>query len=126
MNILRNHLRQALVVKPRPDGSGFAANLSLETDFAGFAGHFPGAPVLPGICLITASLLAAGQTRQRTCRLSRIRNCKFFSPVAPGQAISFEGRIGQPDDRGEYRIDVDVACEDRKVASLRLLARDLP
>lgn len=64
-----------------------------ETDF--FRGHFPGAPLVPGVILAEALAqtagIAAGQPG-KAFRLSAIRAMKFVSPVFPGEAITLIAR----------------------------------
>ena len=67
------------------------AEFVFTEDFAGFDGHFPGDPMLPGIAQIMAVALTVqpGGTAHTggTARLRQIRRTKFVSMVRPGDAM---------------------------------------
>ena len=54
-------------------------------DFAGFDGHFPGNPLLPGIAQIMAAVLTAAPGRD--ARLREIGRSKFLNMVRPGETM---------------------------------------
>lgn len=72
--------------------------LHIAPDHPAFAGHFPGAPIVPGVVLLDAAVHAmlrmprppaAGDPRDRgvgeICRISAV---KFTSPVGPGETLT--------------------------------------
>lgn len=93
-------------------GKTFAA----ETPF--FAGHFPGAPLVPGVILAEALAqtagLAAGQPG-RSFRLTAIRTMKFPAAAGPGEEIRLTARkaatVG-----GLWQFEVRASVGDRTVA----------
>lgn len=69
-------------------------------DHPAFAGHFPGAPIVPGVLLLDAAVhalqqahtpQAAGPAAARTCEIS---SAKFLSPVGPGETLTISCRPG--------------------------------
>ena len=54
-----------------------------------FSGHFPGRPILPGVVLLDQAILFAEQLLARPALCWQIGNAKFFSPVAPGEMLTF-------------------------------------
>ena len=118
MNIIRNQIHDALRVSPYSDGEGFETEFSLNGDFVGFEGHFPGNPVLPGICLITACLVAAGEALGSSVKMSRLKSAKFFSPVAPGDKVAIKASFVRGDT--ENMLKAQISCEQRRVAQIIL------
>jgi 3-hydroxymyristoyl/3-hydroxydecanoyl-(acyl carrier protein) dehydratase len=74
-----------------------AARLRFAPSHPAFAGHFPGAPVVPGALLLAAALDALGLAGAGT----HVASAKFLSPVAPDE-------------------DVEVTCEDGARLELRV------
>ena len=58
-----------------------------------FAGHFPQAPVLPGVVLIDSAVEIVSRILQQPMRLERLANVKFCSVVAPDEEIGFRARF---------------------------------
>jgi 3-hydroxymyristoyl/3-hydroxydecanoyl-(acyl carrier protein) dehydratase len=64
-----------------------SARFQIGPDHPALPGHFPGAPVVPGVLLLAEGLqqLAAQCGRSLACR--RVEHAKFLLPVAPGDTI---------------------------------------
>lgn len=57
------------------------------------AGHFPGQPVLPGVCLLAEVLEAMQEVPSLAALLGarpRVENVKFLAPVRPGGGDAIE------------------------------------
>jgi beta-hydroxyacyl-ACP dehydratase FabZ len=89
-----------------------------------FQGHFPGAPVMPGVLIIEAlaqvgALLALREMADRDQKLvlfSGINGARFRRPVVPGDTLRLEVaalRIGSRVQRmrGEAKVDGQLAAE---------------
>jgi len=64
--------------------------LDLPADHAAYAGHFPGAPILPGVVLLDAALHAVAHAVAHPLAPAgawRIDSAKFFAPVRPGDRL---------------------------------------
>jgi 3-hydroxyacyl-[acyl-carrier-protein] dehydratase len=66
-----------------------AGKIVLNYDFPGFAGHFPGNPIVPGAALIEMSVLLASKIKQRNLNLRVINKVKFMLPVVPNDELLF-------------------------------------
>ena len=92
-----------------------------------FEGHFPGAPVMPGVLLMESLAQAAGiwllqstdPTRSEVLVVG-IDNAKFRRPVTPGDRLDLE--ISLIHRRGDlFRIKGEIRVGDQRVAEARLL-----
>ncbi len=55
--------------------------------FAGFAGHFPGHPILPAIVEIMVVVSLVGEHMRCRQRLVAVEDAKFLNPVSPDQEL---------------------------------------
>ena len=72
--------------------------LHIAADHPAFAGHFPGAPILPGVVLLDAAVHALlamlrpampdGQAADRRGEICQIGAAKFLSPVGPDETLT--------------------------------------
>ena len=97
--------------------------VSFNEDF--FQGHFPGAPIMPGVLQIEALAQAAGVLAVESLGLAgsgklvyfmAIENAKFRSPVTPGVLLDLKASFTQKRARvckfaGEASVDGKVTCE---------------
>lgn len=72
-----------LETTPEITSTRVQATIRLNPDHAIFAGHFPGQPVVPGVCMLQIiKELLASATGQRI-QLTRAGNVKFLTVLAP-------------------------------------------
>jgi 3-hydroxymyristoyl/3-hydroxydecanoyl-(acyl carrier protein) dehydratase len=55
-----------------------------------FRGHFPGAPILPGVVLLDETLRSIAPVPASPAGAWRIGSAKFLSPVTPGETLTLE------------------------------------
>ena len=72
---------------------GAAAEFVFPETFMGFHGHFPGNPIVPGVCLVQCALVLAGEISARTLQVRLIKSAKFLATVSPGQSVQVECSI---------------------------------
>ena len=80
------------------------ATVRLLPESAVYAGHFPGYPITPGVCLVQIALELIGQDG-----LVAAKNIKFTSPVFPGEGAVLRFNIsGEGEDRSVEVYDGEV------------------
>ena len=119
MNIIRRELKQWMS-EPREDDEGkVTVSFVLPSEFMGFQGHFPGKPVLPGVCEIQAVMVALEAFTGRKPRLKEIVSAKFFAPVSFGEELRIEYRQEMGKD-GEFPVNAFITSGEKKVSKLKL------
>ena len=96
-----------------------SANFIFPDDFLGFEGHFPGKPVLPGVCKIQAVLLMLRESKNKNVLLKEIVQAKFFSPVLCNEEITFNLEE-KPELREDISVKAMVTGKDKKIAEMHL------
>jgi 3-hydroxyacyl-[acyl-carrier-protein] dehydratase len=106
-------------------GDKIKARFIFPSDFTGFDGHFPGRPVLPGVCKIQAVIAMLELWYQKNICIKEISSAKFFSPVFDNQEIivttskftEFNGTLE------ETKTRASVTSNGKKISDLHLLLK---
>lgn len=91
-------LDQLLSLIPGKEGT---AEFTLKGNESFLPGHFPGAPIIPGVILVEAAAQLAGVVAQsdpaipplRGLKLTAIRNAKILGTARPGEKIFLRAEI---------------------------------
>lgn len=123
MNGIRLELKRHITLFPESGKDRFEGVFSFPAESPVFDGHFPGSPVLPGICLVISSLIVAEQLCGRSIVFRGVNSAKFFAPVLPDHKVVFNGSLtaASGEKNGNIFLKVDFLSENQKVARLRLL-----
>ncbi|WP_051767312.1 3-hydroxyacyl-ACP dehydratase FabZ family protein [Streptomyces sp. NRRL S-37] len=107
------------------DGATVTAHATVDPGHEVFPGHYPGFPVLPGVCLIEyadRSILLDQRRFGRDLELTGVERCRFRDPVFPGDELTLRVEYSGEGD-GELRSDVVVSTGRGRAAELRLVHR---
>ncbi len=86
-------------------------SLSIPTDHAAFAGHFPGNPIVPGVLLLDEALRSIAVACGVTMAECAIVIAKFASPARPGEDLRLNFAPA-----GTDRVNFTIRALDRVVA----------
>lgn len=90
--------------------------------FPGFAGHFPGYPILPAVVQMLTALCLAEDWGGRPLRLLAVEHAKFMMPLGPQQKIVVQCRERRKADR--RLLDARLCREEQLAASFTLVVVD--
>jgi len=97
--------------------NGFRLEGRVPENLLFLEGHFPQAPVVPGVCQLKWVQDAIREHADREARFQGMEAVKFHRLLLPGQSFQMEATRDSKSGKWHYHL----VCEDRKVASGRLL-----
>jgi 3-hydroxyacyl-[acyl-carrier-protein] dehydratase len=88
----------------------------IRTDHPSLPGHFPGAPLVPGVVILDEVVAALAEWRQ-TSQLNGIQSVKFLAPLKPEQLFTISFSV-----TNENTGEVSFCCrvEERVIVEGRL------
>ena len=127
MNEARAVLAPVTVAAPitpdpkRPNGFRARTRMAVTADEPVFAGHYPGRPIFPGVCLLDTAIRSADLARPPDATGARpleIESARFTGTVEPGDVllVDLSWRPREPGWRCDARLSTDTGA----VASIRL------
>lgn len=101
-----------------PEEGAAEQKFNFRGDFLGFAGHFPGQPVLPAVVqVLTAASVSDALTKQ-TSGQGKVENAKFLLPIGPDTEVTV--RCTRRDTAGGPATEVHITVPQGAAASFRL------
>lgn len=94
----------------------FEVRRTIRADHPSLPGHFPGAPVVPGVVILDEILAALTEWRGDS-HLTVIRAVKFLVPLKPEQPFTICLSVSQG---AESEVDFCCRVEDRVIVEGRL------
>ena len=104
-------------------------SVTMNEDF--FVGHFPGAPVMPGVLQVEAMAQTGGILVLSTVPdpenyltfFMKMDNVKFKQPVVPGDTLVFDCELITPIRRGICHMKANAYVNDKLVSEAELMAQ---
>jgi 3-hydroxymyristoyl/3-hydroxydecanoyl-(acyl carrier protein) dehydratase len=122
MNPVRQQIRSMLQTEPR-DG-GFRAVLKFDGNLSILSDHFPNQPILPGICMLQAVLIAGAEARGvGELHIRHLKNSKLLQPVLPGDELQIDADMSANPD-GDILLKARLSSANQKRAEFSMIARD--
>ena len=88
---MREEVERAMRGAERDSDEKISAEFVFPESSAVFAGHFPGAPVLPGVCLAQCVLAAVSRISRKKLSLRSIKKARFNNPAGPNDLLAVSG-----------------------------------
>ena len=122
MDRLSKELALSCLSLERRDDASIRAAFRLAPDFIGFAGHFPGRPILPAVAQVQMGVLAvtlreAGQLPSGPTPSFSLPTAKFTSPVGPEALVHVHA---VPETRFPSRWQVTCTVGETRVSAFTL------
>ncbi len=99
------------LLKLQPSDDGWWAEIEVAGDAAWFAGHFPGAPILPAVAQVDLVARVAAESGAADGFLAVLDNLRLSAPVRPGDRL--ELHLVRPDAQGGARFHLRRAGGER-------------
>lgn len=120
MNQLRTEIRSCMGSSVLTDRTCIAGTFRFPVDFIGFRGHFPGQPVVPGICKIQAILVLCELHKDAPVQLREVVTAKFFAPAEAGDELTFDV-VESPAAGDRYLVKTHISRGGERIARIDLL-----
>lgn len=105
----------------------YAFRVRLDASHPVYRGHFPGHPVLPGVCTLQLVRECLNRGTGRRFRYAAIRECKFLGMVVPQADELLEIDIRVRDDTPEgTRLSCTITNHGKTVLKLRGTVCEMP
>jgi len=101
------------------DRHGCRCELLFDKRFPGFDGHFPGAPLLPGVIMLKIGVLMTELLLEKSLTLKKIKHAKFARSIYPHESI--ESRINIQTENEGYGIQAQIVKGDTLCAKFSFI-----
>jgi len=119
MNSMREAIKEsALSPAHMAEGVG-TQSFRFDEDFLGFAGHFPGYPILPAVLQTLMAQLLAEQVVGLPLQFLSLERAKFTHQLRPGDQIDVN--VSCLEKEGQLHCTCKLLVENRRAASFTLL-----
>ena len=100
------------VIATENTSEGILAKVHLNKDHAIFKGHFPGNPVMPGVCMIQIIKELTEEATGKNLFLSVSSNIKFMAIINPEKNADLQIAIDISQENGEVKIKNTTSFDD--------------
>jgi 3-hydroxyacyl-[acyl-carrier-protein] dehydratase len=102
------------------NGEELKATLRIDAAHPLFGGHFPGSPVLPGVCTLQIATELICSSIGKPYRLSKCENLKFIRLVVPGTEtlLDYAMRISR-EESGALSVHCTVTAAGEEVFKMK-------
>lgn len=104
-------------------------NVTVNEEY--FQGHFPHAPIMPGVLQVEAMAQAGalacvvGEDGNLDVRIAKIEEARFRRPVVPGDTLEIHAIITK-EKAGLLCVEAEARCDGEQVAQVKIWAKVFP
>ena len=110
------------ITKPAVLGNTIRAEIRLNPAHPVFAGHFPGQPLVPGVCMMEMVKEIFEHTMGSPCRIVQSDIAKFLSMIDPRRQVLFDALI-QYEPAAGNSFDISASLFDEATVFFKWKAR---
>ena len=120
-SIIQSELLKRVQNFQRHDDGSYSAAITFDPAFTGFDGHFPGNPIVPVVCQLSAvEVLVHLALGRQDVKLSTISLMKFRAPLVPNDTATFVFTIAQNENDITVKADVST-LKQKNTAKFKLI-----
>jgi len=121
---MREMLKSILAPAQESPSGELISKATFANSFPVFRGHFPDHPILPGFFHILCTIHILEEYKQTRYRLLEIQQCRFKSPISPGETVTFLIRTESREK--ETLVSCQLTASSEKKSSLRFRLIKMP
>ena len=109
-SFIQSELQKRIHDFQRHDDGSYSAAITFDPAFTGFDGHFPGNPVVPAVCQLSAvEVLAHMALGHKDLKLATISLMKCRAPLLPNDTATFIFHILKEENTITVKADISTA-----------------
>ena len=120
-SVIGGELRSRMAGVQRTEEGRYSCSIDFDPAFRGFEGHFPGNPIVPGVCLIEAGRVFAEEVLKRALTTRSVTQCRFRRPVFAGERAELKIKL-EEEAEDLWKIQADIRVGGSVCAQVRLKA----
>jgi 3-hydroxyacyl-[acyl-carrier-protein] dehydratase len=118
--MLLNNLYTTRMMEIAPDGSAVRSEIMLNSNHPIFEGHFPGNPILPGVCTVQIIKELLELSIRKPLKMVKAGSIKYLGFVNPEvmPLLEFRFQLNHNED-GTISCSAVVSAQDKSVCSFK-------
>lgn len=93
----------------QPSEGAVMAEVRFNSDHAIFQGHFPGQPVVPGVCMLQLIKEILEQQTGKALFMQEAPLCKFLSVIDPLKTPEVTAQVQYTNDEARYQVNATLS-----------------
>lgn len=112
----------AMMLHTSRSDDGCFARFTVDPQLTILPDPFQNGPILPGVCLVQAVMLAVAQARNAQCvRMCEMKQAKFLRAALPGDQVTIQAQCVELQD-GRVDVKAEMYIAEDRLAQVSLIA----